>query len=411
MNQQAAFFDGYRVLDLCDKEGAFAGRMLGGFGCDVIYIEKPGSGNPLRGLGPFYGDIAHPDMSFHHWHYNTNKSGITLDIETPDGQDILKRLVKTADLLFESFAPGYLAGLGLGYSELSQVNPGLVMTSITPFGQTGPYRDFTGSDIIASAMGGQMWPMGEVGKPPLRYTAEQAYVQAGSQAAAAAVIALYHRDATGQGQYIDLSMQEAILGTTWLLHQYWSQGQLLLSRHGRRLGAGGCPIVWKCKDGDIAVFIQTGSQGRKTRQIVDWMASEGMAGDLTEVLWSEVSARNMPEDVLNHWTEVFQRFFLTKTKQEIDDKANADKLQMFIANTPEDFLTDPQLKARDYWVAMDIPDVAEKIPFPNFPVITDKLTRRITRAPLIGEHNQEIYHRELGLSLEEMEQLQDKRVI
>jgi crotonobetainyl-CoA:carnitine CoA-transferase CaiB-like acyl-CoA transferase len=177
------------------------------------------------------------------------------------------------------------------------------------------------------------------------------------------------------------------------------------------LGTGGCPIIWNCKDGDIAVFIQTGSQGKKTQQIVEWMASEGMAGDLTEVSWTEVSARNMPKDVLDHWTEIFQRFFLTKTKQEIDGKANTDKLQMFIAKSPEDFLTDPQLKARGFWVAMDIPDVDEKILFPNFPVVSDKLTRKITRAPLIGEHNQTIYRKELGLSVEEVTQLQDRYVI
>ena len=143
----------YRVLDLTDDKGFYCGQLLGSLGADVIKIERPG-GDPARNIGPFFHDIPDPEKSLFWLALNSNKRGITLNIEAANGKEIFKRLVKTADVVVESSAPGYMDKLGLGYSELEKINPGVVMTSITPFGQTGPYRDYKASDLVCWAMGG-----------------------------------------------------------------------------------------------------------------------------------------------------------------------------------------------------------------------------------------------------------------
>ena len=157
----------YRVLDLTDEKGLLCGKIPGDLGADVIKVERPG-GDPARNTGPFYHNEADPEKSLFWFAYNTSKRGITLDIETTDGQDIFKKLVKTADFVIESCPPGYMDRLGLSYSALERVNPGIIMVSITPFGQTGSYRDYKAPDIVAWAMGGIMYINGNADSPPVR---------------------------------------------------------------------------------------------------------------------------------------------------------------------------------------------------------------------------------------------------
>ena len=211
----------YRVLDLTDEKGLFCGKLLGDLGADVIKIERPG-GNPARNIGPFYHDEPQSEKSLFWWAFNTSKRGITLDIENAEGQENFKKLVDTADFIIESFPPGYLAKLGLDYPALQQINPGIIMVSISPFGQTGPYKDFKGPDIVVWAMGGHMYPFGDADRPPVRISHHsQAYLHAGVEAAVGAMMALYHRQMTGQGQQVDLSIQDTIAWTTFLL---WTPG-------------------------------------------------------------------------------------------------------------------------------------------------------------------------------------------
>ena len=143
----------YRILDLTNERGFLCGKLMADLGASVIKIEKPG-GDPARSMGPFYHDIPDPEKSLYWFAFNTNKRGITLDIETADGQAIFKRLMKNIDIVIESFDPGYMDKLGLGYSALSQLNPGVIMTSITGFGQTGPYKDYKAPDIVVWALSG-----------------------------------------------------------------------------------------------------------------------------------------------------------------------------------------------------------------------------------------------------------------
>ena len=172
-----------RVLDLTDEKGFLCGKILGDLGADVIKIEKPG-GDPSRRIGAFYHDIPDPEKSLYWFAYNNNKRGITLSIETRRGQDIYKELIRNADIIIESFPPGYMDQLGLGYSMCSEMNPRLIMISITPFGQTGPYRDYKGCDIVCMAMSGFMYICGDGDKPPVRAIAPQAYLNAAADGAA-----------------------------------------------------------------------------------------------------------------------------------------------------------------------------------------------------------------------------------
>ena len=155
-NLQAAALSDVRVLDLTDEKGVYCAKLLADLGADVIRIEKPG-GDPMRRLGPFFNDSMKKEESLFWFNFNTSKRGITLNIENRDGQEILKKLVETSDVLIESYAPGYLDSLGIGYKALSELNPGLIFASITGFGQTGPYKDFKSSDVVAVAMSGLMY--------------------------------------------------------------------------------------------------------------------------------------------------------------------------------------------------------------------------------------------------------------
>ncbi len=210
----------YRVLDLSDEKGFLCGRMLGDLGADVIKVEPPG-GDPSRLHGPFIRVEADSEKSLYWLAFNFNKRGVALNLETADGRELFKRMVEKADFLVETFRPGYLAGLGLGYESLKKLNSRLVMVSITPFGQTGPRAQWKADDIVAMAAGGYMAVTGDEDRPPLRVGVPQSYVLAGSQAAAGALLAHAMRQANGEGQHVDVSLQEAVASALNETMQFW----------------------------------------------------------------------------------------------------------------------------------------------------------------------------------------------
>ena len=181
----------YRVLDLTEGGMNWCGKVLADLGADVIKIEPTG-GSPTRNRGPFYNNEPHPERSLFWYAYCLNKRGITLDLESEEGQRLFKKLAATADFVLESFAPGYMDGLGLGYESLSRVSPGLIMASMTPFGQTGPYAHYKATDMIAWSMGGMQYASGDEDRPPVRISFPQAEFHAGAQAAAGCMAALWH---------------------------------------------------------------------------------------------------------------------------------------------------------------------------------------------------------------------------
>ena len=204
--------NGFRVLDLTTEVGHYCGKVLGDLGADVLKIEPPG-GDTARNNGPFYHDIPHPEKSLYWFFTNLNKRGITLDIKTMQGRELFIGLLKNADIVVESFEPGFLDSLGLGYNDLSKINPGVILTSITPFGQTGPYSHYKVTDLVGVSMGGMARLYGYMDTPPMRFSAPQFYFNCGLQGVLGTMVALYHKEMTGEGQHVDVSGQQAVVLT------------------------------------------------------------------------------------------------------------------------------------------------------------------------------------------------------
>jgi benzylsuccinate CoA-transferase BbsE subunit len=402
----------FRTLDLTNEKGYFCGKILADLGADVIKVEPP-EGDPGRNMGPFYHDLPDKEKSLYFFAYNTNKRSITLNIETKDGQEIFKRLAKTADFLIESFAPGYMDKIGLGYSMLKEIHPRIIMVSITPFGQTGPRKDWKASDIVAIATGGLSHITGSPDRPPARVCVDQAYVIASSQAAMGAMIAHYYREANGKGQYVDTSTQEGVVLSALTVPQAWDLERFIWPRAGAFLPRSGKRVrhLWPCKDGYIAWRLFGGGLGVKTRALVEWMDSEGQANGLTKVNWERMDYLTVSAEEFDHWQSIFGKFFKAHTKAELCREALTRGIVLFPASTPKDLLEDPQLEARGYWKEVEHPELRDTVIYPGALYRSTEISWYTRRAPLIGEHNDEIYVKELGFSGEKLSTLRQAGVI
>ena len=405
----------YRVLDLTNEWGLLCGRLLADLGADVIKIERPG-GDPVRNIGPFYKDIPDPQKSLFWFFYNANKRGITLNIETADGKAIFKRLVEKADFVIESFEPGYLSRLGLGYDELEEINPRIILTSITPFGESGPYKNFKASDIVCLALSGWMYKCGDADRAPLQMGYPQAIFHAASQAAAATLMAHHHRQITGEGQQVDASP------FPWMVYFAqaairWYYTQSSEKRHGQLWEWSGRPLiryVWDCRDGAVCFAVMGGARfGIAQKAVIQWMDSEGMAPDyLKEINWDEMDYGSIGQDIRDRFEKPVAEFFKTKTKAEIFQGSIKRGISLFPANTAKEIFEDSQLRSRDYWTEVQHPELDTHITYPGAFFKSSETGWKIERrAPLIGEHNLEIYIDELGFSKEELILLKQQNII
>lgn len=382
---------GVRVLDLAERTGAFAGRLLAALGADVIRVEPPG-GDPMRAIPPFWEGAPHPERSLFFWFYNTGKRGITLDVRRPAGAALLRRLAAGVDVLVESGAPGTLAALGCGADSLRATNPGLVVASITPFGQRGPRRAWRASDTVAQALGGMMCVNGEPGRPPLRSLGLQAYHQAGVFAAIGVLGALFARARTGRGQDVDVSLQAAVAGAIENVPGFWHQSGLIAARQGslhwtRYIRVGRCRDGWvmHCTLGDWT-------------SLVEWVKADGMAADLTDPAWEEPAARQAGAE---HVFDLLDAWAARYTVAELHEGAQARRIAYAAVRPPEALVRDPQLGARGFFVPIDHPDLGVTVPYPGPPFrLADDPPAR--RPPHRGEHNAEVYRGTLGLATDEL---------
>lgn len=402
--QQEGALSGYRVLDLADKKGAYCTKMLADLGADVIKIEIP-EGDPTRKIPPFAGDIPHVEKSLYFLYRHANKRGVTLDLEIPDGRAIFKKLVKTADVLVETYPPGYMSSLGLGYEVLKEINPGLTMASITEFGQTGPYKDWKGSEIVSYALSNTMITSGFGDGTPINLPGTPSYDAASLIAAISTVLSLYMRGSTGKGQYIDTSVHECSrLGLyPWMVTMYSyniNPGSPPPPPEGR-LGAAIYP-VYPCKDGLVRVVALTPRQ---------WDALLKVLGE-PEVLC-------LPE-----WREFFYRIanandlyalmieFTTKyTMMDLFDRGREEGVPVVPIYDVSGFVNSPHTKARKFFVDVNHPAVG-KYKAPGPPYKWSETFCGIKRpAPCLGQHNEEIYCKELGLSTNDLAALRNTGVI
>ena len=419
---QAGFLPPYRVLDLTDEKGSYCGKLLADLGADVIKIEPPG-GDKARSKGPFHKNDVHPEKSLGFLYFNTSKGSITLNIEDAAGRDIFKRLVEKADVVVETFPVGYLASLGLDYKALRKINPRLVMTSITPFGQQGPDSNCKATDINIMAMSGYMQLVGEPDQQPLVLGGEQSFYPAAQYGAVATMTALFYRDGpSGAGQHVDVSMQEAMI-TYW--HEQtpvamWQKTKQNVARVGAMDSMVSPCGLYPCKDGFVSFLVGGGQLASISMPaLVAWMAEEGKLGgfeekkDWSAADWAEkVDYWSMTQETIDVEEASLIAFFADKTKVELHEQALKRRIILYPASTTKDLVNNTQLKHREFFVGVEHPEVGEAVTYVGGPYRMSGTPWKISRrAPLIGEHNNDVYGNELGLSGDDIRRLADDGVI
>ena len=409
--------DPYRVLDLCDERGLLAGKILADMGADVVQVEPPG-GSPARNVGPFHGDDPNPEKSLFWWAYAANKRSITLDLENRDGQDLLRKLVAKSDFLIESFAPGYLENLGLDYGQLSAINPRLVMVSITPFGQDGPYSNYQASDIVGMALGGFMYLTGDDDRAPVRISFPHFYLHGGAAGATAAMLAHTYRITSGQGQYVDVSCQQAVAKTLAHAPQIWDIEGAILKRMGvyrQTSGENRVRINWPCKDGYVNYMVQGGTVAYSTRALLAWMKEDRFdTSDLDAIDWEKMGYGAITPELMAQLGGPLGDFFRGHTRAELVQGSLDRRILLFPVATPSALEGHPQLDARGYFKELDHPELKESVRYPGAFIKSgdgSDIAGVYRRPPLIGEHNIQINQEEMGLSSLELETLKRGGVI
>lgn len=408
----------YRILDLTDEHGLLCGKLLSDLGAEVIKVEKPG-GDPARFIGPFYNNTPDPEKSLYWFSFNTGKRGITLDIEKPEGKKLFQQLVKGADGVLESFRPGYLEGLGLGYPDLCRLKPDLVLTSITPFGNSGPYGDYQDSDLVLWALSGLLFICGDPDRPPVRISLDQSYLHAGADGAAGTVMALYHRGLSGQGQQVAVSILKAMERVAYTAHILWDARSKILRRPGSalRIPPRGTitPLIWPCKDGFVAFYLFGGAMGAVSNPaLTRWMAEEGLASDAMKAMnWPKFDIGKTPQEEMDSLiVGPVGEFFKRHTRKELWEGGIQRRVMVYPVNDAQGVLRDPQLRERGFWIQIEHPDLEVAITYPGPFIKTEENRCQVRgRAPMIGEHNREIYTQELGLSDDFLARMKAEKVI
>ena len=385
--------EGARVLDLTHQvAGPYCTKLLADFGADVVKVE-PTKGDAARRFAPFYRDEAHPDKSLLFAYLNTSKKGVTLNLKTATGKSLLERMVGEADILVENFAPRVMEGLGLGYQALRAINPALVMVSISNFGQQGPYRDYKAADIVHYALGGLMYIIGSADREPLKHALRQTQFKAGTNAATAALIGWHHARYTGQGQHIDVSIQECVasaLRDTTSLYTYAGSVRQRQPAHTGDMPRS--PVA--TADGYIVPIHFGGA--------VDWDAAADFLGEpsLREERFATAESR---ADNAEGLQAALEAGMLRWRKFELMREAHKRRGHIYgVVHSPAEALASEQYNARGYFADIEHPAFG-RARYPGAPFIMSKTPwQAASAAPELGQHNRDIYCGRLGLSPDEL---------
>ena len=395
-----------RVLEIADASGAYCGKLLADMGADVIKLEAPG-GAPDRSIPPFLEGVPGDDRSLHFLYTNTSKRGITLDIHHPEGRALFKKLAKTADLIVETLPVGYLDDLGIGYSALSAEHPELVLTSITGFGQNGPRANWKSSDLVAGAVGGPLFVTGDAEAPPVALAGEQNFLMASTCAASSSLIALLSAGRTGRGQHVDISLQETTLAISHISGVgKWLDDGIIPRRVGTALTASVPSGAYACRDGRVYLMVNRPAHWQALAQ---WIHEETGNEEVLDPLFEGPSSKRI------EYRELLDLFISELTALHTVEEIFHEGQRRHIAFTPlqttAETAADPHLAARDYFIEVDHPKTG-KLRYPGAPFRPEITPWRISRpAPEIGQHNEEVFSQELGLSNSERHSLADAGVI
>lgn len=408
-----------RVLDLTEGGCMIGGKLFADAGADVIKIEPPG-GSPSR-IGPYYKNIAEPEKSLYWFAFNTNKRGITLDLYKPEGQEILKKLAAKTDIIVESLGVGVLSRLKLGYEDLSRIKADIIYASITPFGQSGPKANFKASDLTIMASSGFLNACGDPDRAPVWIGFPQASIYSGCEAAIGSMTAYWYKLSSGEGQFVDVSMQESNISANMNSLQMWDMNKVEFNRVGAVSYVAATrvkqPIYFRCKDGYIMILALGGNPPYvpSSESLVKWMKEEGKCPEWLAKLnwWTDYNAAVLQQPLADKVGQAIEEFTLTKTKDELYEEG-AFKRFILIApvSSTKDISNDIQLKARNYWVKLPHPELNDSLPYcSQFVPMTETPVTVKQRAPLIGEHNTEIYGQELGMTPDQVKSLKARGII
>jgi benzylsuccinate CoA-transferase BbsE subunit len=387
---------GITVLDLADEKADFASKILADMGARVIKVEPPG-GTPARQIGPFWQGKPHPERSMSFFYHNTGKDGITLNPEQREGRETFLRLVEHADAVIETYSPGYLDGIDLGFKDLAKVNPGIILVSVTGFGRSGPKKDYRSCDLVASASGGQMHVTGLPGEVPLKMYGTQSYYTSSLYSAIAVLLALRKRGQDGKGEWIDISLQESVASTLdHVLPRYFYEN-IIAKRQGS-LHWNNAFCILPCKDGFIHITLF-----QQWDILVEWLKKDAMADDLAGPEWENEEYRRKHYahiiEVLGNWTK----------KHSVEELVEIGQLMRFPwapVHSPGEVLASPHLEERGFFRQVEHPEIKTNVRFPGLPFKYSAFPLFPERpAPMIGQDNESIFMNELGLTREEMTSL------
>jgi crotonobetainyl-CoA:carnitine CoA-transferase CaiB-like acyl-CoA transferase len=398
--------EGVRVLEYCStNSGPYCTKLMADLGAEVIHLEPPRTGDDARRSPPFPQDVPHPEKSGVFLFLNANKLGITLDPQLPQGKKIFEQLVRNVDVLVEDRPPKQMRRMGLDYEDLRQLNPGLIMASITPFGRSGPYEDYTAHALNISHVSGQgyLLPLSSphFERAPTMVGGSCTDFDSGQTAAVAILSALYSRGITGKGQFVEVSKQEAVLS-------YQKVEVVIFANTGETLTRKGpktehlITMMFPCKNGHVISVTPLDHQWEALMKLVgsdDWSAP-GLSTDATR-------RTENPEALL----ELIGNWMKERTKEEIWREAQALSCPVTPINSAEDVAESEQMNARGFFEEVEHPE-AGRMKMPARPYHFSKTPCVLERAaPLLGEHNEMVYCERLGYDTDELRELEKAGVI
>ncbi len=383
---------GLRVLEYGRGiSGAYCTKLMADLGAEVIHIEPPGAGDDTRRLPPFVGDVPHPEKSGLFLFLNTNKLGITLDPRLSAGADLFRRLAAHADVIVEDWPPQHMEKIGLHYAALRRDNAGLIMASLTPFGRSGPYKDYKAYGLNISHASGQGYmlplPSPHFERAPAKIGGTCTDYDSGQTMALAILAALYWRALSGRGQFIEISQQEAVLSLQRIENVVFANGGEVLTRKGPKTD-NGITQAFQCQDGYVVTCTPLEHQKHGLRRLA------GVDADIDpECLHRELATRMQQRTIA-------------------DACAEGQSLSVPISSISSSHavMTSPQLAARGFFTQVDHPD-AGSVTMPNGPCGFSRTPFELHRAPRLGEHNELVYGQRLGFDERILQRLCETGVI
>jgi crotonobetainyl-CoA:carnitine CoA-transferase CaiB-like acyl-CoA transferase len=389
---------GVRVLDLTEDRGLYAGKLLADLGADVIKVEKP-EGSKARQIGPFKGDVPSLESSLYFANFNTNKRGITLNLDSSAGKDIFKQLATRADVVIEDFEPGVMEGLD--YPSLRELNRRLIVASVTGFGRDGPYSRYKAPDIVSFAMGGIMYISGDPEEAPVVAPCEQAYHSASIIAVFGILAALYQRLSTGEGQLVEVSTHEVMAAINEELIMRYSLTFEIEGRYGSQHTTAPARI-YPCKDGYVHIVVLRPGHWRSFLELL------GNPEALMDEAWYDGRFRRLNVDIID---PIITEFTMKHTKTEITNLCQASHIPCTPVNTPADLSHDAHVKERAFITGIEHPVIGRHL-YLGPPYKLSETPCQIRRpAPLLGQHNREVYCEELGYPDEELAKFKAEGII